>query len=154
VLAVGFQVAVYFAVGCSLGKYLFASPIALACTSSIATGYIWTNHFIRPFNAQYHPLLSSTSVRVPALLDWLHSNFSYHSEHHLFPSLRSRHYPDVSRALSGTYQHVYQRVGFGEAWTILLSGAGVLDDSAEASRRAEGPEPSVLEAEDVPKHRL
>jgi fatty acid desaturase len=73
--------------------------------------------------AELHdPLLGSTSVDVPPLLDRLHSNFSYHTEHHLFPSMSSDYYPLVSKILQERFPERYHRLSYREAWRKLWQG--------------------------------
>ena len=36
------------------------------------------------------------TVTVPKVCDYLHSNFSYHTEHHLFPNIHPKYYPLIS----------------------------------------------------------
>jgi fatty acid desaturase len=82
--------------------------------------YIWTNHYLHGVSHRHDPLLDSTSVAVPPLVDRIHGYFSYHTEHHLFPAMPSRHYPAVSRLLAQNYPDIYERIGISEAWTRLM----------------------------------
>ena len=97
-------------------RYLFAVPIPLLVASSVAMAYIWTNHILNPLCEHADPLLGSTSVIVPCWLDWLHDNFSYHTEHHVFPSMNPRYYPEVSVLLQRFFPDRYNRLPFREAW--------------------------------------
>ena len=54
--------------------------------SSVVMGYIFTNHLPNPLCEHSDPLIGSTSVIVPRWIDWLHVNFSYHTEHYVFPA--------------------------------------------------------------------
>lgn len=53
--------------------------------------YILTNHWLSPAGEHEDPFTSTVSVGVPAWLDGLHWRFSYHQEHHVFPSMSFRH---------------------------------------------------------------
>ena len=119
---VGLQVAIYFAAGQTLSGWLFAGPIALLFTSTYAMSYIWTNHYLHGLAELHDPLLGSTSIDVPPLLDRLHSNFSYHTEHHLFPSMSSDFYPLVSKILRERFPERYHRLSYREAWRKLWQG--------------------------------
>ena len=67
------------------------------------------------------PLANSLSLRLPKILDLLHLNFSYHTEHHIFPGLNSSYYPHVRRLLLEHYPERYQLLDGAEAWRLLLS---------------------------------
>jgi fatty acid desaturase len=65
------------------------------------------------------PLVTTTSVVVHPIFDLLHLNFSYHTEHHLFPGMNSDYYPKVSRLLMQEYENRYNRITFSDAWNRL-----------------------------------
>ena len=97
-------------------RYLFAVPVSLLVTSSVAMAYIWTNHILNPLCEHSDPLIGPTSVIVPRWADWLHDNFSYHTKHHVFPSMNPRYYSEVSRLLKKDFPDRYNRLPFWEAW--------------------------------------
>ncbi|MGD9646309.1 MAG: fatty acid desaturase [Pirellulales bacterium] len=131
---VALQVGIYFAVGRSLGAYLWAGPIALLFTSTYAMSYIWTNHYLHGLAEIHDPLLGSTSIDVPPLFDRLHSNFSYHTEHHLFPSMSSDYYPLVSKILREHFPERYHRLSYRQAWRKLWRGElYIVEETAAAS---------------------
>jgi fatty acid desaturase len=114
-----FQYGVWIATGRSWVNFLWASPAALVIASAVIMSYVFTNHFLNPISHDHDPLAGSTSVRVPRVFDLIHSNFSFHTEHHLFPSLNSDYYPVVSEALKEVAPAEYRQLGFGEAWRQL-----------------------------------
>jgi fatty acid desaturase len=83
--------------------------------------YIYTNHFLCPMTAINDPLVNSVSLKMPKIFDLLHFNFSYHTEHHLFPSINSDYYPLVQELLQTYYPESYNLIPFGEAWKLLLN---------------------------------
>ena len=87
--------------GLHLGTYLslliIGFPIMIANT--IIMSYISTNHLLRPLVETSDTLESSMSVTTYRWLDLIHFNFSHHVEHHLFPSMSSRHAPRVREKL-------------------------------------------------------
>ena len=97
----------------------FASPIALLITSSIVMSYIFTNHLLNPLSKKSDPFVSTTSLVVYRIFDRLHLNFSYHTEHHLFPGMNSDYYPILSNLLTELYGDRYRRIDFGDAWNRL-----------------------------------
>jgi len=116
------QFVIYLAVGSSVMAWLWAGPIALLFTSTYAMSYIWTNHYLHGLHEVHDPLVGSTSVEVPKVFDRLHSNFSYHTEHHLFPGMSSEYYPLVSEVLRERFPDRYHRITFRQAWRQLWQG--------------------------------
>jgi len=84
--------------------------------------YIWTNHYLQGLHEWHDPLLGSTSIEVPGVFDRLHSNFSYHTEHHLFPAMNSKYYPLVCEILLKEFPDRYNRVPVHQAWKQLANG--------------------------------
>jgi len=84
--------------------------------------YIYTNHMLCRMTSINDPLINSVSIRVPKFFDLLHLNFSYHTEHHIFPALNSDYYPVVQELLKAHYP---DRAGYildaKEAWRLLLN---------------------------------
>ena len=113
------QVGIWHLVGGEWARYVWASPVALLVASSVMMAYVFTNHFLNPLCEHADPLIGSTSVIVPRWMDWLHDNFSYHTEHHVFPGINPRHFPAVSRLLAEHFPERYQRIPFREAWRRL-----------------------------------
>ena len=114
-----FQVCIFILVGHNWLAYLFASPLAYLLTSAVTMAYIFTNHFLNPIHEANDPLLGTTSVIVPPVLDRLHENFSFHTEHHIFPNMNSDFYPLVATALRKRFPERYNSVRLLEAWKRL-----------------------------------
>lgn len=92
-----FWVGLCIATGWKGTLYLVAIPMLVANFTVMI--YIFTNHVLRPLKGKASALDGTMSVTTIPLLDRLHFHFSHHIEHHLFPSLSSRHYPLVRKAL-------------------------------------------------------
>lgn len=118
----GWQFLIYMAVGQSVSAWIWAGPVALAFDSTFAMSYIWTNHYLQGLHEWHDPLLGSTSIEVPGVFDRLHSNFSYHTEHHLFPAMNSKYYPLVCEILLKEFPDRYNRVPVHQAWKQLANG--------------------------------
>ena len=116
---IAMQYGVWILSGRSAANYLWASPVALCLASAVIMSYVFTNHFLNPISHEHDPLAGSTSVRVPRFIDRLHSHFSFHTEHHLFPALNSDYYPLVSEALKSEAPDTYRQLAFSEAWRQL-----------------------------------
>ena len=82
--------------------------------------YIYTNHMLCRMTSVNDPLVNSMSLRVPKIFDLLHLNFSYHTEHHIFPGMNSDYYPMVQELLKTHYLERLNLVNAGEAWQLLL----------------------------------
>lgn len=82
-------------------------PIGLGYAGVI--GYIYTNHMVSPMTEINDPLANSISLKLPKIFDLLHFNFSYHAEHHIFPSINSDYYPQVRALIS---EHYPDRMGY------------------------------------------
>ncbi|OCQ91143.1 fatty acid desaturase [Oscillatoriales cyanobacterium USR001] len=93
-------------------------PIAIGHAGSMF--YIYTNHLICQMTSVNDPLINSLSIRVPKIFDVLHFNFSYHTEHHIFPSLNSDYYPLVQELIQIHYPNRMNLVDAGEAWQLLM----------------------------------
>ena len=114
---IALQWAIFHFVGGDFKRFVFASPVAVLITSSIVMSYIFTNHLLNPESSDL--LTNTTSIVVYRIFDRLHLNFSYHTEHHLFPGMNSDYYPKVSQLLTDRYGNRYNRVRFGDAWNQL-----------------------------------
>ncbi len=93
-------------------------PIGLGYSGMIF--YIYTNHLLCPITNVNDPLINSVSIKVPKLLDLLHFNFSYHTEHHIFPGLNSDYYPQVRDCLTRLYPERMSFLTARDAWRLLL----------------------------------
>lgn len=98
-----------------LGYFL---PIAIGYAGGMF--YIFTNHLLCPMTSINDPLINSVSLQVPKLFDLLHFNFSYHTEHHIFPGMNSDYYPVLQELLKEQYPNRYNLLAAGEAWRLLI----------------------------------
>lgn len=111
----------------SLWAYLQFDPLKLTFGYFIPLGigyagfmfYIYTNHMLCRLTSVNDPLINSVSLRVPQLFDQLHLNFSYHTEHHIFPGMNSDYYPLVQELLKTHYPERFNLLDAGEAWRLL-----------------------------------
>ena len=129
-----FQIAAEFAfivvLHLSLLAYLRFDPIKLILAYFLPIGlgyggmifYIYTNHLFCRMTSINDPLVNSVSLKVPKFFDLLHCNFSYHTEHHIFPGLNSDYYPLVRESLAKLYPERMRYVmTVKEAWQLLLT---------------------------------
>lgn len=127
VFLVGLHGAIYWAAGGFLG-FLLVDLLPFCFGSSIMMAYIATNHGLNPLTETVDPLVGSTTVEVPRLVAALHSNFAYHTEHHLFPAMDPRWYPEVGRLLRAYFPDRYRSAPIGEVWRQLYDRSPYLED--------------------------
>lgn len=121
------------------GAYIWASVVPGLMASAASSWYFFTNHRLQRFHDSDDILASTTSVAVPGICDVLHSNFSYHTEHHLFPAMNSRYYPMVSRLLQAHFPDRYHRMPMAAAWSRLWRHPVLLSPNGGRAPAAEGP---------------
>ena len=112
------QLGCYILAG-SFVRYLWLGPGAIYIASAILSTYIATNHYLNPIMEHSDPVLGALSVAVPGMVDRLHDNFSFHAEHHLFPGMNPKWYPEVSRLLAVHFPERYDRLPFSIAWEFV-----------------------------------
>jgi fatty acid desaturase len=105
------------------GAYLWVAILPVFITSAVVSCYFFTNHGLKPVDDGRDVLAASTTVLVPALLNLLHSNASYHTEHHLFPTMNPKYYPLVSAQFRARFPERYHAIPIGHAWSALWRNA-------------------------------
>lgn len=101
-------------------KLLLSYFLPLAIGSAGGMFYIFTNHMLCQMTSINDPLINSVSLRVPKLFDLLHFNFSYHTEHHIFPGMNSDYYPLLQALLQEHYSDRFNLLDASEAWLLLM----------------------------------
>lgn len=101
-------------------KWIFAYLIPVAIANFIMSSYIATNHNLNPQMEVNDPLANSLSVTVPKWVNILHFNFSYHTEHHLFPGMSSKYYPLVKEKIKEFWPERYHEMPMERAMLTLL----------------------------------
>lgn len=124
--------------------FLFVFVIPLIVANWIVMAYILTNHGLSPATKINDPLVNSLSVTVPAVYDWLTLGFGYHTEHHLFPAMSTRHAPAVRDLLVAKWPERYQSMPLGEALLRLHRTARVYRDDVTLTDPRTGAVWSVL----------
>ncbi|WP_088104018.1 fatty acid desaturase family protein [Halalkalibacter urbisdiaboli] len=100
-------------------NWFFAYLLPLFIANFIVMAYISTNHRLNPLTPVNDPLANSLTVTVPKWVDVIHFNFSYHTEHHLFPAMSSKYYPLVKEELKKTWPERYHEMPMGQALIAL-----------------------------------
>lgn len=126
--AIALEFFVILGIHLSVLTYLEFHPIKLLLSYFLpiwigysgAIFYIYSNHMLCQMTSINDPLINSVSIKVPKLFDLLHLNFSYHTEHHIFPGINSDYYPAVQELLKAQYSDRFNLLGAGEAWRLML----------------------------------
>ncbi|HTM44871.1 MAG TPA: acyl-CoA desaturase [Polyangiaceae bacterium] len=109
-------------------SFLFVYVFPLMIANSIVMAYILTNHSLSPQTPRNDPLINSLSVTVPRFVDWITLHFGYHVEHHLFPSMSTRHAPTVRELIRRYWPERYQSMPLWRALQRLHGTARVYKD--------------------------
>lgn len=100
-------------------KWIFSYLIPFLIGNFIVMCYISTNHRLNPLMPINDPLANSLSVTVPKWLDILHFNFSYHTEHHLFPGINPKYYGLVKEEILRLWPDRYHEMPLEIALKLL-----------------------------------
>jgi fatty acid desaturase len=126
--AIVFELSIILSIHVGILSYLDFNPlkIVLGYFLPIWIGYsgvmfyIYTNHMLCRMTSVNDPLLNSLSIKVPKIFDILHLNFSYHTEHHIFPGINSDYYPIVQTLLETHYPGRANLLNAWTAWGLML----------------------------------
>ncbi len=98
--------------------YLFLIPLLIS--NAVVMSYISTNHFLNPLTEETNdPLVNSLSVKTNKFFNFLHLNFSYHVEHHVFPYVSPKYAPMIAKVLKEQFPNDYNEMGHAEALSLL-----------------------------------
>jgi fatty acid desaturase len=118
--------AVAFVVGPRAFVFVYLIPLVVANT--IVMTFIMTNHNLSPLSPVNDPLVNSLSVTLPRALEWLTLDFGFHVEHHLFPTMSTRHGRVVREVLRARFSERYQSLPLFTAIRRLHRTARVYRD--------------------------
>jgi fatty acid desaturase len=124
-------VAVWAAVASLVGglAFVFVFVLPLIVANAVVMTFIVTNHNLSPFAPVNDPLFNSLSVTLPRVLEWLTLDFGFHVEHHLFPTMSTRHGRAVREALRERFPDRYQSLPLTKALHCLHTTARVYLDN-------------------------
>jgi fatty acid desaturase len=111
-----------------LWSFLLVYALPMLVANAVVMGFILTNHSLSPMTDHNDPLLNSLSVTLPPVLEWLTLRFGFHVEHHIFPSMSSRHAPAVRLLLRRHWPGRYQSMPLPHALLRLHRTARVYKD--------------------------
>ncbi|UBF26313.1 fatty acid desaturase [Kovacikia minuta CCNUW1] len=119
-IILGIHVGILFYLGFHPVKLLLSYFLPIWIGYSGILFYVYTNHMLCRMTSINDPLINSVSIQVPPIFDTLHLNFSYHTEHHIFPGINSDYYPVVQGLLKTHYPDRFNLLDAGEAWRLML----------------------------------
>ncbi|MHC1682276.1 MAG: fatty acid desaturase [Clostridiaceae bacterium] len=114
-----------------LEKWFFVYLLPAFIGNFIVMAYISTNHRLNPLVSTNDPLINSLTVTVPAWVDVLNFNFSYHTEHHLFPGMSPKYYPLVKKQLKELWPERYNEMPLEKALLSLWNTPRVYYNDTE-----------------------
>jgi len=116
-----FGVAFWIALAWLMGwdRFAYAFVIPLLVNNFIVMSMIATNHLLNPLLEEDDPLAGSLSLRMPKFIDVIFSNFSHHTEHHVFPAMSARFLPQVRRLLKHLWPDRYHELPYLTALGLL-----------------------------------
>ena len=112
------SVYIYF-VGSQAPLYLILIPFAIQ--NYTVMSYISTNHNISPLTKINDPLVNSLTVTTNPLFDFIHLNFGYHVEHHIFPRMSGAYTKKVHYQIKKMFPDTYQYMKKSDALKLLYS---------------------------------
>jgi fatty acid desaturase len=127
----GLAVAVWATVAAVVGFVpfilVFVVPVLIA--NVIVMGYILTNHSLSPLTPVNDPLVTGLSVTNSRVVEVATLRFGYHVEHHLFPSMSSRHAPAVRTLIRARWPGRHQSMPHWRALLLLHRTARLHKDA-------------------------
>lgn len=100
-------------------KWMYAYLLPFFINNFIVMAHIATNHFLNPLVDDDDPLAASLSLIEPKALDVLLSNFSHHTEHHVFPAMSAKYLPYVRQLLRELWPDRYHEMTLWQAMRAL-----------------------------------
>ena len=124
-------IGVWTAVAALVGfvPFLFVFVLPLLVGNAIVMSFILTNHSLSPLLEVNDPLAGGLSVTAWRWVEWITLGFGFHVEHHLFPSMSTRHAPKVRALVRARWPERYQSMPLVAAVARLHRTARVYKDA-------------------------
>ena len=113
---------VYFV---GLSNFAFLILIPFAIQNYTVMSYISTNHNLSPLTKVNDPLVNSLTVTTNPIFEFIHLNFGYHVEHHIFPRMSGAYTKKVHAELKKQFPDTYQFMKKSDALKLLYSTARI-----------------------------
>lgn len=104
-----------------VSNWLYLAVIPFAVQNYTLTSYIFTNHNLCPYTKVNDALVNSLTVTNHPIWEFLHMNFGYHTEHHIFPNMPMSSAKKVNSALKLLYPDKFQEMPKGKALKLLYT---------------------------------
>lgn len=131
-LELGGQILVWLAILTFLGpeNLLWTFVIPFLTQNYFVMSYIATNHNLSPLTKINDPLVNSLTVTNPAWMEFLHLDFGYHVEHHIFPTINGLHAKKIHRLLKEEFPERFQVMPKFKAVRLLYQTARIYKNSS------------------------
>jgi fatty acid desaturase len=130
------QVVVYFAIMATAFHYggtqaaLWVWFIPFLVQNYSVMSYISTNHNLSPLTNVNDPLINSVTVTNHRIFEFISMNFGYHVEHHIFPTVSSRHARTLHNAIKKEWPEKFQVTTKWKAMTDLYKTPRIYRNSS------------------------
>jgi len=116
-----------------IGRYdpLFLIVLPFMAQNYTNMSYVMTNHNLSPYTKVNDPLVNSLTVTNPKVLEFIHLNFGYHTEHHIFPRLSGRHAKVVHAKMRELYPDRFQVMPKWQALKLLYKTPRIYQSATE-----------------------
>lgn len=102
-------------------NWIYLAVIPFAIQNYTLTSYIFTNHNLCPYTKVNDALINSLTVTNHPVWEFLHMNFGYHTEHHIFPNMPMSSAKKVNKALKALYPDKFQEMPKARALKLLYT---------------------------------
>ncbi len=106
-------------------NFFFMVLIPFAVQNYVIMSYISTNHNLSPLTKVNDPLVNSLTVTTNKVFDFLHLNFGYHVEHHIFPRMSGAYTKKTHEVIKKVFPDTYHFMKKSEALKLLYSTARI-----------------------------
>lgn len=124
-------------------NWLYLAVIPFFIQNYTLTSYIVTNHNLSPYTKVNDALVNSLTVTNNPILEFLHMNFGYHTEHHIFPNMPMSNAKKVNAKLHELYPEKFKQMSKWKAMTLLYSTPRVYKDKTTLVNPETGREVSL-----------
>jgi fatty acid desaturase len=114
-----------------LENILWLAAIPLAVQNYVLISYITTNHNLSPLTKINDPLENSLTVTNHPVWEFLHMNFGYHVEHHIFPRMSCEHTKKVHHLLKTHFADTFKSMPKSEAIKMLYQTPRIYNNKTE-----------------------
>jgi fatty acid desaturase len=110
-------------------NWLYVMILPIMGQNYLLMSYISTNHNLSPLTSENDPLVNSLTVTNHPVLEFVSLNFGYHVEHHLFPTVSSKHAKVIHRTLIEKFPDTYKHMPKWQAMKALYSTSRIYKNS-------------------------